>query len=206
MLSFSSQTHARPAPRFGDFNIIAKHGFIDATIPSFNQHNIQAKVAVGPYFHRHGENHVDEYLVPIHTENNLAALKNIMDNPESYKTVVGLHGNLQIVAKDGDSFAAQAKHSFKQNNIQAEIPDGPYGPQPDANNVAEYLRVSFLRCMDRYLDSLKPLLDKSHFLEAYLKKHPVKYLVPINTKENLAALKTIMDNPEILKTVADFQA
>jgi hypothetical protein len=133
MLSFSSQTHAQPI-RFGDFNIIAKHGFIDATKPSFEQNKIEAEIAKGPYFHRHGENNADEYLVPIHTENNLVALENIITNPEIRKTVVDLHGNLQIVAKD--EFAAQAKNSFKENNIQAEIPDGPYFPQHGKNNAA----------------------------------------------------------------------
>jgi hypothetical protein len=136
MLSFSSLTQARPAPRFGDFNIIAKHGFIDATKPSFEQNQIEAKIAKGPYFHRHGDNHEDEYLVPIHTEDNLAALENIITNPEIRKTVVDLHGNLQIVAKDRDGFVAQAKPSFKQNNIQAEIPDGPYFPPHGKNNAA----------------------------------------------------------------------
>jgi len=157
----------KPAVRFGDFNMIAKDGFIAATKPSFEKNNIEAKVADGPYFHRHGDNHIDEYLVPIHTKNNLAALENIITNPEIRKTVVGLHGNLQVVAKDG--FIAQAKPSFEKNKIEAAIPDGPYFHRHGANNVAEYL-------------------------------------VPIQTKNNLAALENIMTNPEVRKTVVDFQA
>jgi hypothetical protein len=79
----------KPSPRFGDFDVVAREGFIAQARRSFGENNTEAQIEDKNLFHRHGANPTDvEYLVPIHTQNNLAAIGGIINNPEiSAKTL-----------------------------------------------------------------------------------------------------------------------
>ena len=173
--SFSTYAHVRPTLRFGDFHVIAKDAerLRTQANTSFKKKSIDAYVPPEAPKHTGSEDNVAGHVVLIETKTNLAALENMLNNPEVRKTFENFHGNLGFLVKDG--FIKAAETGFEKNSIKAQIGKTNllHGHIENNNNTHETV----------YLVPIHLKNDSKH------------------TK--LAVIEDIISNPETRKTVVD---